>query len=299
MISIVVIVYNMHREAKRTLFSLDAEYQTGVSSKDYEVIVIDNGSPEPLDRDFVTGLGPNFRYHYHDTTSVSPAKAVNVGVGLARGDEVAVIVDGARIATPGLVNATRRALRLFDQPFVCALSWHLGHDIQNVLIENGYDTEQEDSLLDSVDWPDDGYRLFEISTIAPSSRQGFLNGMPSECSWFAMCKAQFLEAGGFDERFQSPGGGLVNHDFLKRIQASGTFSQIVLLGEGVFHQMHGGVSTNVALSEQPLASFQDEYTRIHGAEYKPAKGQTVSYFGSITPSAFRFVAKPDMGKIYE
>jgi len=296
MISIVVIVYNMRREAKRTLVSLAAEYQTGVSSKDYEIIVIDNGSPEPLDQDSVTGLAPNFRYHYHDTTSASPAKAVNVGIDLARGDYVAVIVDGARMATPGLVDATLRALHLYDRPFVCALTFHLGHDIQNVLTENGFGTDDEDRLLDKIDWPEDGYKMFDISTIAPSSRQGFLGGMPSECSWFAMRKAQFLEIGGFDERFQSPGGGLVNHDFLNKVLASGTFSQIVLLGEGVFHQMHGGVSTNVALSAHPMASFQDEYTRIHGTKYIAAKGQPVSYFGSITPSAFRFIAKSDLSK---
>lgn len=293
MLSVVVIVYNMRREAKRTLVSLATGYQTGVSGADYEVIVIDNGSPEPLDREFVTGLGPNFHYHYHETTSASPAKAVNVGVGLAAGDDVAVIVDGARMATPGLIDATQRALRLFDRPFVCALSFHLGHDIQNVLIENGIGTDQEDSLLDSIGWPDGGYRLFDISTIAPSSGQGFLGGMPSECSWFAMRKAQFLEVGGFDERFQSPGGGLVNHDFLNRILASGTLSQIVLLGEGVFHQMHGGVATNVAMSAHPFASFQDEYTRIHGTKFKKADQRAVTYFGAMPPSAFRFIAKPD------
>ncbi len=295
MLSIVVIAYNMRREAKRTLVSLTSGYQRDVSDVDYEVIAIDNGSSRPLDREFVTGLGPNFRYYFYETTSVSPAKAVNIGIDLAMGEDIAVIVDGARMATPGLIGATCGALRSCDQPFVCALSWHLGHDVQNILVENGYDSADEDRLLESIDWPDDGYRLFDISTLAPSSNNGFLGGMPCECSWFAMRKADYLDMGGVDERYQTPGGGLVNLDFLNRIITSGKFSPIILLGEGVFHQVHGGVSTNVAQSAHPFAVFQDEHMRIHGSRFSATMPPMVTYFGTMHPAAHRFIAQPKTG----
>ena len=60
-LSVVVVVYNMAREAPRTLHSLSAVYQRHIDPDDYEVIVVDNGSNPPLDRKVVEGLAGNFR----------------------------------------------------------------------------------------------------------------------------------------------------------------------------------------------------------------------------------------------
>ncbi|MBV9065146.1 MAG: glycosyltransferase, partial [Methylobacteriaceae bacterium] len=43
-ISVIVVVYNIPREAPRTLYSLSAAYQQNIAAEDYEVIVVDNGS---------------------------------------------------------------------------------------------------------------------------------------------------------------------------------------------------------------------------------------------------------------
>jgi len=289
MLSIVVIFYNMQREGPRTLTSLATPYQRNVSSDDYEVIAIDNGSSQPLDPDFVTSLGPNFRYHYHETSSVSPAHAMNLGVQLASGDTVAMIVDGARMASPGLVDTTIKGLRLYDRPFVSALAWHIGHDIQNALLETGYTKNDEDKLLESISWPDDGYRLFEVTTIAPSSRPGLLGGVPAECSWLALRKQQFLDLGGYDERFQTPGGGLVNHEFVNRVLNSGDFDLVSVLGEGVFHQLHGGVATNVPMARHPLEKFHAEFQDLMGVRYAPASPTPSTYVGVMPEAAFRFL----------
>ena len=47
-VSVVVVVYNMPREAPRTLHSLSASYQRHIDADDYEVIVVDNGSNPPF-----------------------------------------------------------------------------------------------------------------------------------------------------------------------------------------------------------------------------------------------------------
>ena len=49
LLSIVVIGYSMHRELPRTLETLSADYQQGVSGSVYEVIVVDNGSEPAMD----------------------------------------------------------------------------------------------------------------------------------------------------------------------------------------------------------------------------------------------------------
>jgi GT2 family glycosyltransferase len=60
-VSVIVVVYNMAREAPRTLYSLSAAYQRHFAADDYEVIVVDNGSTPPFDPDVLAQLEGNFR----------------------------------------------------------------------------------------------------------------------------------------------------------------------------------------------------------------------------------------------
>jgi hypothetical protein len=79
-----------------------------------------------------------------------------------------------------------------------------------------------------------------------------------------MRKADYLALGGFDEQFQSPGGGLTNLDFFQRALANPELSYVVVLGEATFHQVHGGVATNALPHEHPWNIFHREYLRIRG-----------------------------------
>src|SRR5689334_16426722 len=84
-LSIILVVYDMAREARRTLRSLTTEYQQGAESLDYEVIVVDNGSPVPFGEDTVRGFGDRFVYDYVADALPSPVRAVNQAVERARG----------------------------------------------------------------------------------------------------------------------------------------------------------------------------------------------------------------------
>lgn len=287
-LSIVVIFHDMRREAKRTLHSLSADYQIGLRDLDYEVIAIDNGSSEPLDSAWVRSIGPQFSHHYFETDSISPVAAVNWGLEIATKEHVALIIDGARMASPGLVGHSQEAIELYPESFSCALSWHLGPDIQNRSMLNGYSRQTEDALLDSIGWPGDGYRLFDISTIASSSNCGFLGGIPPECSWWVMKRDTFFRIGGFDERFLSGGGGLVNQEFRERVVQQPDLTFVALLGEGVFHQIHGGVATNVKITDHPIGDFKQEYEQIRGIPYKPTASPETRYLGGFRPNNMRF-----------
>lgn len=286
-LSIVVIFFNMRREAIRTLFTLSGQYQRQVDIGDYQVIVIDNGSTEPLDTEFVSSFGNNFEYHYYPTDSPSPAAAINFGVSQAKGELVGCIVDGARMQSPRVVYYTLRASSAFDHPFVCSLAWHLGPKEQNQSMLEGYNQDEEDNLLKNIDWREDGYQLFDVSTQASSSRIGFSGGLPAECSYFAMNKKALLDLGGFDERFQSGGGGLMNHDLLQRVVERATFDFIVLFGEGSFHQFHGGIATNTVSEKHPMKLFLAEYESIYGrhfTELTQPRINKVHYLGSMHSS---------------
>jgi hypothetical protein len=289
-LSVVVIFHNMRREAKRTLLSLSRAVQRGLGGIEYEIIAIDNGSHLPIEPAKFEAFGAAVRHINLETDSVSPVAAVNLGAGMAKGEHIAVIVDGARMASPGLISASLLGTRLAARPFVFALAFHLGPKIQNLSMLEGYDQAAEDRLLDSIAWPTDGYRLFEISTLASSSEAGFLGGVPPECSWFCMKRSTFLDMGGFDADFVSPGGGLVNHEFRNRVLTVPGITPVGVLGEGVFHQFHGGVATNVPMDEHPWESFDDEYRRLRGTGFAPLPAPTPLYVGPMCARARHFLA---------
>ena len=147
---------------------------------------------------------------------------------------------------------------------VITLGWYLGHDFQRQAMDAGWTTADEDRLLDSIGWPDDGYRLFEIATMDESSVDGWFSSV-FESNCLFLPRGVWAELGGFDERFDLPGGGLVNHDTLRRASAL-DLRWVVLLGEGTFHQLHGGVATNVPAEaiRDSMVEWRRQYESLRG-----------------------------------
>lgn len=290
-LSIIVVLYNMRREAMRTLHSLSMKYQKIAQRGLYEVIVIENASNQPLTKNEVDQFGDYFHYHYFETSSKSPVDAINHAATIARGDHLMINIDGARILSPGVVSHSIRAMQIFDQPFVVTLGWHLGSTIQNQAILQGYCQAEEDRLLEKNNWQEDGYRLFDIACLAGSSKNGWFRSI-AESNCFALSRALFDEMEGLDKHFQSPGGGLVNLDFYKRACENEDVELVMLLGEGTFHQFHGGVATNAKPDEHPWESFHKEYMTIRGEQYK-APEKKPFYFGKLPRQAEKFMFVPD------
>jgi len=268
-LSIIVIVYNMQREAPRTLFSLSADYQQGVDPRDYEVIVVENGSTEPLSSAQVGQFGSNFHYHRIDEASPSPASAINIGASRSSAACIGVMIDGARMASPGVIALAFKALENFARPVVSTIGFHLGPTSQPLSVTQGYNQQVEDELLASVSWRRNGYQLFEISALAHSCRQGWL-GPITESNLTFLPRALFDELEGFDERFDLPGGGLVNLDFHKRANGLPDVTSITLFGEATFHQVHGGIMTNRPQRQlrRALKTYNKQYKKIRGVGFR-------------------------------
>jgi glycosyltransferase involved in cell wall biosynthesis len=284
-LSVVVCVYNMRREAPRTLRSLQASYQRRIDARDYEVIVVENGSTDPLDAAEVRALGDNFSYHFIRDASPSPAAAINFAIARARGEVIAVMIDGARICTPGLLANALRAVAMHERAIVATLGFYLGHAYQRFAMLHGYDRKAEDALLDSIGWPADGYRLFEIGVLDESSH---VFVALAESNALFLRRELWAELGGFDERFDQPGGGLVNLDTFYRACELPETELIIQLGEGTFHQLHGGVATNTVMEEfEPkLAEWKAHYRALRGREFDTHPRQR-RYFGTIHPATHK------------
>ena len=288
-VSIVVVLFNMAREAPRTLYSLSSSYQREVDGSEYEVVVVDNGSSAPVSEEIVKSFGENFRYFSYEPSSPSPVAAINFGAAQARAEFLGLMIDGARLVTPGILRYALMGLRMASNPIVSTLSWHLGPDVQYRSTENGYSREMEDDLLSRIDWKANGYRLFDVSSLAGSSREGFF--MPlAESNCFFMPRKTFERLGGFDEKFDLPGGGLANLDIYKRACEMADARLFIMLGEGSFHQMHGGVSTNVKEEENHRLWHLSEkqYFDIRGQHYRLPEKRP-EYVGHVPPELLRFV----------
>jgi glycosyltransferase involved in cell wall biosynthesis len=274
-----LVVYDMARELPRTLRSLSPARQRGVKADDYEVIVVDNGSPEPVDAGLTASFDGRLRLERINPAPPSPARAANHGLRLAEGDLVGLVVDGARLATPGLLAEARRAACLAPRPLITAPAFHLGPVRHMQAAEAGYDQAAEDRLLAESGWEADGYQLFEVSTPAGSWGRG-LFGPAGESSSLFCRRATWEELEGLDERFALPGGGLVNHDLYRRACALEGTDLIVLLGEGTFHQFHGGAATSRRHSWDEMEA---EYRGITGGPHRPPANSPL-YVGPARPA---------------
>jgi hypothetical protein len=282
-VSIVIVAYDMPRQLERTVLSLSPQLQRGVAAEDYELIVVDNGSSPPVEATALEGMGADVRCLAVEAATQSPARAVNVGLEAARAPLIGVMIDGARMASPGLVRHTLLAASVAPRAVIATLGFHLGTEPQNIAVGHGYDEDAEQRLLDGAAWTEDPYRLFEISVFAVSSARGWF-GTPAESNALFMRAELWEELGGYDERFTSPGGGLVNHDTFRRACGLPDVEPVLVLGEGTFHQVHGGIATSG--SAQQREEFQQEHERLRGSRYKRPAFRPL-YLGHLGPAALK------------
>ena len=286
----------MTRELPRTLHSLSRAYQRDLAGIDYEVVVVDNGSRDPVSPASVAAADARFRVHRIDPADAlpSPAAACNLGVELTRGRHVGVILDGARMVTPRAISRGMGALRTHPRAIVTALAWHLGSEHQSVSIRKGYDSRAEDQLLADIAWPSDGYRLFDIAALAGANPGGFFGSVTESC-FLMLRRSLWTEVGGMDAAFDAAGGGLVNLDLFQRLISLPDSQLTVLLGEGSFHQVHGGASTKPDTDSAP---WYAQYERLRGQPYSPPDVQP-AYFGALGESARPWLLGPRVAPLSE
>ncbi len=291
-LTVVVIAYRMTHQISNTIRSLLPPVQRDVSIDRYDIHVIDNGSPQPLDEP-LWNQAPNVRYQHipAGSASVNPGVAINRAVAQTRSPVVCVMIDGARMVTPGVLRWGMDLATLSEKTVVEVRGWHLGPKLQNVSVREGYDVETEQRLLQSIDWPWDGYRLFEIGVPAASMPGGFL-GTASECTCLFLHRSYFDRLAGYDQRYAEPGGGLCNADFFVRA-ASGADRVFTVLGEGTFHQIHGGAATGLTGDDQreSFRRWKKEYERLSRPWHTKAVEYTPILAGHLPAAARRWMGE--------
>ena len=288
-LSVVVVLYNMRREAQRTLQALSRAYQEQIDDVDYEVIVVENGSDEreKLGADAVARFGPEFRYlDLGDHAEPSPVMALNRGIWAGRGRAFALMIDGAHVVTPGVLHFGLAGLELYGPAIVATQQWYVGPGQQGDAMNHGYDEAYEDRLFERIAWPTAGYRLFEIGHFV-GDRDWFDGVWESNCMFVS--RAQLEQVGCFDENFSMPGGGYANLELYERLGSSPDITVCSIIGEGSFHQTHGGTTTNEPDAEERRSrvfGYGRHYADLRGRGFR-GPGKPIHYVGRIGSQAAR------------
>ncbi len=289
-LSFVVVVYNMPTQAKNTLISLGTAYQRDVSMDDFEVIVIENESSNVMDEEFVKSLPPNIHYYKRAETQATPAYAINYGASLAKGKYICLMIDGARMLTPGVVKNILLGHQIAQQSVVSIPGYHLGEKLQQESVSGGYGLNSERKLMASIAWPQDGYRLFDIACLSGSAASGFF--LPnSESNCMSVTRSHWDELGGYDVRFNLRGGGLINLDFYRRACESSGVQHVIIPGEGTFHQFHGGVTTGGEARNVRAAYIEaskQQYCELRGEAFSSPVTHPV-YVGQLPEQSQKFL----------
>jgi len=88
---------------------------------------------------------------------------MNRAAALSRAPLLCLMIDGARLVTPGVLSWGMSLLKLAPAAMVEVRGWHLGPKWQPESVMEGYDHETETRLLEEVRWWENGYRLWEIA----------------------------------------------------------------------------------------------------------------------------------------
>ncbi len=265
-VSVIIVVYDMPHQALRTLESFALPYQREVSRQDYEIIVVENRSDRLLGEAAATSVAANVRYFLRENEGQSPVPALIFGIGKARAPHLGLVIDGARMVTPRVLRYALDAFLITPDAVVNVPGYHIGETEQH--LNPSHDEAIESRLLQRIDWRQDGYRLFTISTFfrGRHHRGYLLPLMESNCLFFS--RSALEAVGGVDERFDMPGGGMVNLDLYKELGERPGAALFLLPGEGTFHQYHGGVTTRVdERREELLHSFREQYLQLRGKPY--------------------------------
>ncbi len=278
----------MPRQALNTLISLSPTYQEGVSAADYEVILVENRSRRNMDAAAIEALPGNFRYFLRDEPGVSPAAAINFGFAQARGQFIGLMIDGARMVTPGVVQNVLMAFALDEFAMVAVPGYHLGENEQQFHLTHGYTEEKEQALLDEIDWLRNGYRLFDISCLSGANPNGIFHPF-MECNCLFTSAEVFREIGQADERFDLPGGGALNLCIYRKIAMHPRTRSFMLAGEGSFHQLHGGVTTSEVEKREAILRRQNEQlTELLGQPFRSPTVEPI-LLGKVPGPALRYL----------
>ena len=288
-LSVLLIVYKMPRQALNTLYSLSARHQKNVRESDYEILVVENESSHNLEEADVMAVGGNIRYFRRQESSASPCRAINFGLQRCQGKSICLMIDGARMVTPRIIEYALLAQHADADSLLAVPGYNLGPAEHQFHLDVGYNEAIEKKLLAQIHWQQNGYRLFDIANISGANDKGIFHPL-LECNCMFSSAKNFERIGGANEAFDLPGGGSINLHMFRQL---GLLKQarlyFVAPGEGSFHQFHGGITTQQAADrEEVLESHRKQLHSYWEGGFHAMRREPI-LLGAVGSHAQRFL----------
>ena len=284
MLSVIVIGYRMAAQLANTLYTLERAYQRDIEELDYEVIVVENESDNCLSAAQLGELPGNFHYFRRQESSRSPVGAINFAFAQCRGDFIGLVLDGARLLSPRILDYAALAWRMDPHSVVAVPGYHLGEQQHHEISDEQHAFAAEASLLADIDWRRNGYLLFTVATLGGGNARGYLQPfMESNCVFAS--RHHFSRIGWADSRFQLDGGGSINLHIFRALGMHPDTRLVVLPGEGSFHQYHGGVTTRARQDRvEELRAHKRQLHAIWNQNFHSLRREPF-LLGAVTPWA--------------
>lgn len=288
-ISVLVIAYKMPRQVLNTLYSLSIHHQQNVQESDYEIILVENESSSNVAEADALAIGNNIRYYLRQETSSSPCGAINFGLKHCRGASIGLMIDGARMVTPRIIEYALLAQQADIDSLLAVPGYNLGPQQHQFHLDTGYNEHVEKNLLEQVQWKHNGYRLFDIANISGANEKGIFHPLLESNCMFSSAR-NFERIGGANMAFDLPGGGSINlHMFRQLGLLPEARRYFITPGEGSFHQFHGGITTQQAADrDEVLESHRKQLHSYWEGGFHAMRREPV-LLGAVGSHAQRFM----------
>lgn len=261
-ISFIICAYNIEKQLIRTLKSLSPSYQNAPRTE-IEVIIVDNGSRPKVSLEGLKKY-PFVSQVIHVEGKPSPVFAMNNGIEAAKFSNIALMIDGAHILSPGVFRNAKSIFQSMPNPVISVPPYHLGEISQNLFQPIDVFQKEEEKLRE-LNWPVNGYSLFDYAVKQGEGiTKNSLNDPESNC--LITTRKNLDRLGAFEEHFDEPGAGLANLEIFTRLSMDTENDYVILFGEGSFHQNHGGVTTNISPEErdEKVKQYFDKFEKLLG-----------------------------------
>lgn len=265
-LSIVIGAYELKHQIKKTIVSVLGAIREA-SIKDVEVVIADNSKrnnvrnalEEAKERVTVVECGM-------DDAPIHAA--INKVAENTTGEYLCIMIDGARIWSPGVVRKWERIKS--TNTVVHVPNYQLGKSHQMYKEQTGYNHEAEERILETIGWPIIKTRqLIEHSWCEVHAGCG-PKIFESNCLFVS--RTLWDAVGGFDTAFRRKDGGFASADLLNRLITEGGNLRIIST-EGTFHQLHdGSTTTNPDQTRRAVKEMTIEYKGIRGTRIRRIKG---------------------------
>ena len=212
--------------------------------------------------------------------------ALKEGIAAARGDVIGLMIDGARMVTPGVMRNVADAYKAFPDAVVATAGFHIGDDDHQNSSDRGHDENRRSNYSLG---PVAGERVPAVLGIHRERCQPLRPAAPADG-----VQRHVRDAGGdrgdrrADERFDQAGGGVLNLDLFRELVELPGHQLVVLPGEATFPPVpRRGHHQQDSNRESLLQAFR--YATWRSAEALPCTAARAGAFRVRVPYAMGFL----------